>query len=113
MWSRTPAHYRVRVTGSGLDSDVLFNTPCEGPSGSPRLQARHHEKGVTSFVLQSPPPRFKLSLELDGARIFERELTFRPPKPYHRETVYVELPPSVAEVVDGTSREPEAPMGGP
>lgn len=105
LWRRAPARYRVNVTGSDLAADVLWDTAHEHPmSRSKRLKARYHEKGVVSFVLESPPPHFKITLELDGAIIFERELAVRTPKPCRRESIYIELSAAVADRVNGPAR---------
>lgn len=102
MWGNAPARYRFSVTGPDLNAEVRFDKPFTGAGGSPRLRVRQHEKGVVAFVLRSPPPRFKVALELDGARIFERELTSQNTRPGYRQALYVDLPPSVADIVEAS-----------
>jgi hypothetical protein len=110
MWGNGPVRYRFSVTGPDLNAEVQFDKPFAGAYGSSRLWVRQHEKGVVGFVLRSPPPRFKVALERDGAHVFERELTFQNTRPCYRQTLYVDLPPSVADTVEGTNRESdEAP----
>ena len=100
-------HYRFNVTGPDLNAEVRFDKPFTGAGGSPRLRVRQHEKGVVAFQLQSPPPRFKVALELNGARLFERELAVQSTRPCYRQALDVDLPPSVADIVEGENRESE------
>jgi hypothetical protein len=108
LWDTAPAHYLFRVTGPDLNAAAQFDKPFGGAVGSPRLSVRQHEKGVVAFQIRSPPPRFKVALELDGATVFERELTFQSAGPCYRQSINLELPPSVADLVDRTNRESEA-----
>jgi len=112
LWERSPARYRFSVTGADLDAGIQFDAPFTGAVGSSRLSVREHEKGVVAFELRSPPPRFRVALELDGARVFEREFAFsNAARPCPRQSLDVDLPHSVAERVGATNPESDVKKG--
>lgn len=104
MWGRSPASYRLHVIGPDLDAEVRFDSPFQTVTGSDRLSAWQHMRGVVAFELQDPPPHFKLVLEVDGARLIERVLTFQQDRPCYRQSLHVDLPPSAIALVEASKQ---------